>query len=218
MHELELIPPDYRAGRQIIRRCFFGAVILVLATLLLLLAVLLLSRHNDRQESQIFAMQQQQNDFRYQQNQLKELTRTRSSLQRELRFLEGLRSGVAVSELLDAVDKALGDNPVWFQEWSFRRASSLVDKPPGTSTQGYFILIQDEDSPATRQEALKLDMKMTIRGQSDDHRALSHFLRQLSEQPQIAEVNLSRTSLRRYTSGEVLDFELTARPNSGEAP
>ncbi|OIN05588.1 PilN domain-containing protein [Oceanisphaera psychrotolerans] len=218
MHELELIPPDYRAGRLIIRRCIFGVTMLTVASLLLLLAVVLLSRHNDQQENQIFAMQQQQNDIRYQQNQLQELIRARSSLQRELRFLEGLRSGVTVSELLDATDRALGDNPVWFQEWSFRRASSLVDKPAGTSTQGYFILIKAEDSPATGQEALKLDMKMTIRGQSDDHLALSHFLRQLSEQPQIAEVNLSRTSLRRYISGEVLDFELTARLSSGETP
>ncbi|GHA15278.1 PilN domain-containing protein [Oceanisphaera arctica] len=218
MHELDLIPPDYRAGRLMIRRCFFGFAILAATILLLMLAVLLLSRHNDRQENRIFAMQQQQNDIRYQQNQLQELIKAKGSLQRELRFLEGLRSGVAVSDLFDAVDKALGDNPVWFQEWSFRRASSLVDKPPGTSTQGYFILIKAEDSSATRQEALKLDMNMTLRGQSDDHRALSHFLRQLSEQPQVAEVNLSRTSLRRYTSGEVLDFELTARLSSGEAP
>ncbi|WP_417616048.1 PilN domain-containing protein [Oceanisphaera sp.] len=218
MHELELIPPDYRAGRLIIRRCIFGAALLAVASLLLLLATVLLSRYNDRQENQIFAMQQQHNDIRYQQNQLQELIQTRVSLQRELRFLEGLRSGVAVSELLGAVDQALGDSPVWFQEWSFRRASSLVDKPAGSSTLGYFILIKNEDSPATQQEALKLDMQMTIRGQSDDYLALSHFLRQLSEQPQIAEANLNRTSLRRYTNGEVLDFELTAQLNSGETP
>lgn len=218
MHELDLIPPDYRAGLLMKRRCVYGFVTLAVAILLVLFAVLLLSRYNDRLESRIFAMQQQHNDIRYRQNQLQELNMTRTALYRELRFLEGLRSGVAVSELLDAVDKSLKDNPVWFQEWSFRRASSLVEKPPGSSTQGYFILIEAEDSPATRQDALKLDMSMTIRGQSADHLALSHFLRQLSEQSQIAEVNLRRTSLRRYTSGEVLDFELTALLSPGEVP
>lgn len=218
MHELDLLPPDYRAGLRLKRRLVYGLAAFVISVLLLLLVTFLLSRHNDGLEKRIFTLQQQHNDLRYRQNQLQELGKTRAALHRELRFLEGLRSGVAVSELLSAVDKALGDHSVWFQEWRFRRASSLVDKPSGTSTQGYFILLKEEASPATRQEALKLDIHMTVHGQAADHVALSHFLRQLSGQPQIADVRLSRTSLRRYTSGEVLDFELTARLNPGEAP
>ncbi len=218
MHELELIPPEYRTGLRVRRWIIRGLWGLLLLSMALVLSAVLLSQRSSRIEASIAAIQGQQKHNQLQQNELVNLIKRQIELQREVRFLQGLRSGVAVPALLTAVDQALATHPIWFQDWSFSRASTLVNKPPAASNQGYFIVLNAPGSPSSSQVALKLDTNMSIRGQSVDHLALSHFLRQLAQLPAVAEVSLNRTTLRRYINSEVLDFELSVRISNGEGP
>jgi hypothetical protein len=49
---------------------------------------------------------------------------------------------------------------------------------------------------------------MRIVGQARDYEALSHFVRALYESPDVQDVHLERTDLRRYTTTSVVAFEI----------
>lgn len=209
MHDVDLIPSDYSAWLWRRKLLIKGGIVLLLLVAMLVSVSLFLSDLSAQNEKRIAAMQVQIDDNQYQLNQLEELFKVRKKLQREIRFLEGIRSGIEVPRLLSAIDQALGDKPIWFKEWNYLRANSLIKQSPATVTQGYFIVLsQGNTSSEPMDNVLKLDTHMTIQGQSSDHLALSTFLRSLSQFPQFNEVNLIRTSLRRYTNSSALDFDL----------
>ncbi|MGB0468298.1 MAG: hypothetical protein ACPGF7_12325 [Pontibacterium sp.] len=218
MHEFDLIPDDYRASQHFRRLVFRSALGLGLLVLLIIATTAIMSTLAQQQESQIAAMQDQQHDFHRQRRYLTELKATKQSLERELTFLKGLRSGIAVSQLLQAIDQALQDSPLWFQDWQFQRANTLVAAPPQAQRQGYFILLPRSNNPRQRPQAIKQETYMSIRGQALDHAVLSRFLRRLYEQPQVADVYLNSTGTRQYIHHKVIEFDLglSIRPEKKE--
>ncbi len=207
MHEFDLIPDDYRQALRMRRLLLRSGLGVVLVVALIAVATALAAHYTQAMEQQIAAMQEQRDDFDLQRRQLDELQKAQRTLQRELSFLDGLRSGIRVSELLQAVDRALGDGPLWFQDWSFQRASTLVDAPPQAATQGYFIVLPPSGQPQQKQ-AIRQDTSMSIQGQARDHVILSTFIRRLFNQPPVADVNLNSTTIRRYTQHSVIEFDL----------
>jgi 16S rRNA G527 N7-methylase RsmG len=49
---------------------------------------------------------------------------------------------------------------------------------------------------------------MEIRAQAADHSALASFVRELVEQPEVEDVKVVNTRVHRYTSAQVVSFEL----------
>lgn len=141
---------------------------------------------------------------------LTQLNEQKKSLHHQLELLSGLRSGASASAMFVAIDRAITDGDVWFQNWQFQRAGTSVEKPAEPASNGYFIIMPASSDKKTA--AWKIETHMTIRGQARDHSALSRFVRQLFAQPDIQDVRILNTSLA--ANREFVDFNLAVTVNS----
>ncbi len=210
MHDFDLIPKDYRDWlwrRRFVVRVLWLQALLALLIGGLALTLALQARH---MEQRLAALQQQRNISALQREQLVALGEVHRQLQQEVRFMEGLRSGIAATALLKAVDKALVDEGVWFLRWSFLREGTLMQEASASEVkEGYFIVLPSQAAQQDSQrQVLQFDTRMSVKGQAFDHAALSAFIRRLLEQPQVSDAYLKRTSVREYTMSQVVDFDL----------
>ncbi|MEZ5542658.1 MAG: PilN domain-containing protein [Pseudomonadota bacterium] len=211
MHEIDLIPTDYRnriwlQGRA---RAIGGMLVSVVLGLLLALAALHLLA--GRAEVRITALQARQAITAQQREQLAQLDASRAELESRLALLDGLRSGAAAPAMFAAVDRALVEGDVWFRGWEFNRAGSMVQRKQEPGSNGYFIVIPAAGENAG-QEAWKIETHMKIRGQAKDHAALSGFVRRLYQQPEIADVRILNTTVA--SGSRFVDFNLAVTVNS----
>lgn len=105
------------------------------------------------------------------------------------------------------IDRVLNDN-IWFLQWSFKRAGEIVTLPPQTVQTGYFIIIPQENSRIGKQQTWKLETHMEIKGQARDHTSFSLFVQGLLSQPEIEDVKIVDTQMRRYADIQVVDFNI----------
>lgn len=213
---IDLIPSDYR---QRLRMHGLLRMSLALAAAVLAMTAAggygleraAYSVRQDTEQARLkLAMNAQQRD------QLDRLDRQLASLNDELTLLRGLRSGAAAEDLFRIIDRSLPGNDVWFTDWQFRRAGVLVPETPGTVKTGYFIVVRP-DTEADEQTPWQVETHMKIDGQARDHAALSKFVRGLFEQPEIKDVKLNRTQIRRYSNLSVVDFDLAVVLHSRSA-
>jgi hypothetical protein len=131
----------------------------------------------------------------------------KTGLESQLALLRELRSGAAAREMFLTLDRVLINGEVWFLDWEFQRAGSMVkqnEKEQAVNT-GYFIIVQSNEDTGTS-EAWKIETHMNIRGQAKDHSALSRFVRRLFEQPEIKDVRILNTT--RARGREMVEFRL----------
>ncbi|UTW07136.1 PilN domain-containing protein [Pseudomonas benzenivorans] len=216
MHDFDLIPQDYRAWLW--RRRFVVRMVWLQLLLAALVAAVSLGLgwQSRQMEQRLEALQAQRNISDLQRTQLLELGKVHQQLQQQARFLEGLRSGIAATDLLQAIDRALVDEGVWFMRWSFQRDGSLVEQAaPQAGDTGYFIVVPSQTSPQDSQrQVMQFHTRMSVKGQALDHATLSAFIRRLLEQPQVTDAYLKRTSVRQYTASQVVDFDLEVMVSS----
>lgn len=207
MHSIDLIPADYRRN-LLVRKLFLFAAAGSVAFLLLCTG----TAYGLNKKTRAIKQQTEHARLQYamsaqQREQIERLDSGLAALDQELSLLRGLRSGAAAEDLFVIIDRALPADEVWFIDWQFRRAGVLVPETANTVHTGYFIVI-----PAgSKQEAKKpwqVETHMKINGQASDHAALSRFVRRLFEQPEVQDVKLNRTQIRRYANLSVVDFDL----------
>jgi hypothetical protein len=213
MADIDLIPTDYRFQIWLRRSALrFG---LVLGTLSLVAAAgyFGLVFATGRVRADVEALQARQAVTTQQRDELTRLEDTKRSYERQLALLQGLRSGAAAQAMFETVDRALVDG-VWFLDWEFRRAGSVVDEKPRTVATGYFIVVPAGEGRAA-EETWKIDTHMAIRGQAQDYSALSNFVRGLLDQPEIQSVRVLESTLLPRATSAVVQFRLAVVVNSG---
>jgi Tfp pilus assembly protein PilN len=217
MSEMNLIPSDYQQQLQV--RGWVRKSLLVYAVLIAVIVggkvtlSLGISGENARIGTLRASKRVTLNQLAFIQN----LHARKAEAEKRLEILAGLRGGPAAEEMFVTMDRAL-DRDVWFHTWSFRRAGEIVEVEPQTVGTGYFIVIpksqkQDQD------KAWRLQTHMEIKGQARNHSALANFVKRLVGQPEIEDVRVLNTTLRRYTRSQVVDFDLAvvvdSRPEEG---
>ncbi len=207
MSSIDLIPADYRERVQ--RTGRVRQVVWIVAGLVLLLALasVVLAGKTRELKQQTDQLRSRHALTALQREQLDLLNTRLADLNEEWFLLRGLRSGAAAEDLFLIVDRALPDNDVWFERWSFQRAGVIVAEAPRTVETGYFIVVAQE-SPQEGKPDWHVKTHMNIQGQARDHAALSRFVRGLYEQSEIQTVKLNRTRVREYANATVVDFEL----------
>jgi len=213
MHELDLIPASYKERLKIKRWCHlfgivFASVLVIVAGLRFAItnkATALNAEIEVRQKDKQFSLEQQQK--------YNTLVAEEVKLRKELEILNGLRGGPSAKQILLAVDRVMPDD-VWFTQWSFSRAGEITPVQPATVQTGYFIIIPQDANGSPNQQAWKLNTHMKISGQARNHSSLSGFIRNLIDQPEIADVKVVNTSLRSYTGSQVVDFNLAVIINN----
>lgn len=213
MSEIDLIPDDYRA--MLFRKRWLK---LFVVTVSLLFIVSLgsyggLGFMTNRILSDIEQLQNQKAISTQQRTELAQLRDKETELKQQWDLLNGLRTGAAAETMLEMIDRSLPGNDVWFLSWQFRRAGIVVDTPPATVNTGYFVVVP-QGKAATKPDAWQIQTHMTIKAQARDHAALSEFVKQLFQQSEVEDVRVVRTTLRRYISASVVDFDLAIVVNS----
>jgi hypothetical protein len=207
MHELDLIPVSYRERLKIKRWChLFGVVFASVLVIVFGLRFAIITK-SMALNTKIEVRQKDKQSNIEQQQKYNALIAEEVKLKKELEILNGLRGGPSAKQILLAVDRVM-PNDVWFIQWSFNRAGEISPVQPATVQTGYFIIIPQEANGSPNQQAWKLNTHMEISGQALNHSSLSAFIRNLINQPEIDDVKVINTSLRSYTSSQVVEFNL----------
>jgi len=216
MNDLDLIPAEYRtrqAHKRSIGLLLATAGSLIVAALGSYFALAYLTK---QVRSDVETLLTQQAITKQQRTDLEQLSAYKTELQQQLALLNGLRSGAAAETMFVTIDRALVDDELWFLRWQFQRAGVIVSEEEKGVETGYFIVVPRNKFGAKQDQSQpwQVETHMTIKGQASDHSALSKFVRRLFQQPEIADVRLHKTSLRRYSTAQVVDFDLDVVLNS----
>ena len=216
MIDIDLIPAEYRA-RQSHKRWL--TLLLAASGTLIVAAVgsyFALSYLTKEVRSDVEELLTHQAITKQQRAELEELSAYKTELQQQLALLNGLRSGAAAETMFVTIDRALVDEELWFLRWQFQRAGVIVGEEEKGVETGYFIVVPRGKSGADKERARpwQVETHMSIKGQASDHSTLSKFVRRLFQQPEIADVRLHKTSLRHYSTAQVVDFDLDIVLNS----
>ncbi|MGB5329809.1 MAG: PilN domain-containing protein, partial [Gammaproteobacteria bacterium] len=192
MNEIDLFPEDLRRQLLFTRWFKLTGFTVVLLTLVSVVAFLLLREASTRIDEQIQFFQSQREITNANRRQLEQLTQQKSDLQQQLDLLGGLRSGASAEQMFLMIDRALPGPDVWLTNWKFRRAGTPVDANQQAVSTGYFIVIP-ADNQNRQAETWQIETHMTIQGQALDHSAMSRFVLNLTQQPEIENVRIVNT-------------------------
>lgn len=205
MTDIDLVPAAYRQQLWLYARVRRLGGVIVVMMMISLLAYTGFHTVTNRNNETIAKLQQQQEITTQQRNALSQLDGKRKKLEGQLQLLEGLRSGVEAPEMFSVIDRSIPAGEVWFNNWEFRRAGSIVKRQEEVSSNGYFIIIPAQDDTDST-EAWKIETHMTVKGRAKDHSTLSRFVRQLFEQPEIEDIRILNTASG--ANGRYVNFNL----------
>ena len=207
MNEIDLFPDDMRK-RLLFFRWFrlTGYSILVL-TLLMVAAFVLLREANNKIDQQIQQFQSQREITNANRMQLEQLNQQKKNLKQQLDLLSGLRSGASAEQMFVMIDRSLPGPEVWLTNWKFRRAGTPVEESQQAVNTGYFIVVP-ADNQSRKEETWKIETHMNIQGQALDHVAMSKFVLNLTQQPEIENVRIVSSRQTEVNRTKVVDFSL----------
>jgi hypothetical protein len=219
MNEIDLFPDDLRKQLLFTRWFKLTGFSVVLLTLISVVAFVLLREASSRIDKQIQYFQSQREITNANRSQLEQLNQQKSDLQQQLDLLGGLRSGASAEQMFLMIDRALPGLDVWLTNWKFRRAGTPVDKTQQAVSTGYFIVIPaDNQNSQGQEETWKIETHMTIQGQALDHSAMSRFVLNLTQQPEIENVRIVNTRSNQGKQVKLVDFSLdiVVSPSNGK--
>ncbi len=207
MNEIDLFPDELRRQLMFTRWFKRAASILIGVTLVIGVSFAALRQANSEIEEQIQYFQDQREITNTNRQQLGQLKQDKVDLQQQLNLLSGLRSGASAEKMFLMLDRALPGPEVWLTNWKFRRAGSQVENTAETVNTGYFIVIP-AGSSSRKEETWKIETHMNIQGQALDHSAMSEFVLNLTQQPEIENVRIVNTRLNQSRREKLVDFSL----------
>lgn len=215
MNEIDLFPDELRKKFLFIRWFKFTGYSIVLTSVILVGAFFLVRQANEKIDQEIQYFQAQRQITSANRKQFEQLNLQKKNLLQELNLLTGLRSGASAEQMFVTIDRALPGPEVWITSWKFRRAGTPVVDKTETVNTGYFIVIP-QGSKNRKQEFWKIETKMKLQGQAMDHVAMSKFVLNLTQQPEIENVRIMNTRLTRVNQVKVVDFSLDIVVSSGK--
>jgi cell division protein FtsL len=207
MNEIDLFPDDLRKRLLFMRWFKLTGFALVLLTILFVAAFVLLREANAQIDQKIQYFQAQREISTANRQQLEQLNQQKKNLKQQLDLLSGLRSGASAEQMFVMIDRSLPGPEVWLTNWKFRRAGTPVEERQQAVSTGYFIVIP-ADNQNRPEETWKIETQMNIQGQALDHVAMSKFVLNLTQQPEIEHVRIVSSSQTEVNQTKVVDFSL----------
>lgn len=197
MHEVDLVPVAYRRWLWLRRQAWLFSVSLVAVIVCLVAARIFLDQRMARATGELRELHASEQASASESARLTALRGRERQLAERAGILQSLRSAPPAMELFELVDTAL-DGRVWFRDWHYEHAAEqTAAQAPAAAGGGQ-----------ARTAGLGTSSRMQIAGQALDHAALADFVRGLSVQPKVSEVQLLDTQLRHYTQHSVVDFSV----------
>ena len=213
MAELDLIPEDYKNRLKRLAEIRQYVILFALLNIVILGSAGLFGHLSKQASVRIQELKSQSAITEQQQLQLEQLSAEQKEYEQRWSLLRGLRAGAAVEDIFQIIDRALVNDDLWFENWSFRRAGVVVDGETRGIETGYFVIVP-ADGEAAETPDWQIETHMVLEGRALDHQALSTFVRSLFEQPDIKDVSVRKTSLTNYANGRIVSFDLTIILNS----
>lgn len=213
MAELDLIPDDYRNRLKQRAELRQFAVLFAILNIVVLASAGAFGQLSKQASVRIQELKSQSAITEQQQLRLEALSAQQKEYEQRWSLLRGLRAGAAVEDIFRIIDRAIVNDDIWFENWSFRRAGVVVDGEARGVETGYFVVVPADGKPTETPE-WQVETHMVLEGRALDHQALSTFVRALFEQPDIKDVSVQRTSLTDYANGRVVSFDLNIILNS----
>jgi len=207
MNEIDLFPDELRKKLLFFRWFKLTGYSIALISVVVVGAFLLLNRVNEKIDQEIQLFQTQRKITTANRRQFEQLNQQKENLLQELNLLTGLRSGASAEQMFVMIDRALPGPEVWITSWKFRRAGTPVEDKTETVNTGYFIVIP-KGSNNRKEEIWKIETNMKLQGQAMDHVAMSKFVLNLTQQPEIENVRIMNTRLTKVNQVKVVDFSL----------
>jgi len=207
MSEIDLFPEDLRRRLLFMRWFKLTGYALVLLTIVFVAAFVLLREANAQIDEQIQHFQSEREISNANRKQLEQLNQQKSDLKQQLDLLTGLRSGASAEQMMLMIDRSLPGPDVWLTNWKFRRAGTPVEENQQAVSTGYFIVIA-ADNKNKQEETWKIETNMTIQGQALDHVAMSKFVLNLTQQPEIENVRIVSSRQSNVNQVKLVDFSL----------
>ena len=126
MADIDLIPLDYRTRLWLHSRVKRTATAMVSILIIAATAFAAFNYLASRLDQKIGVLQQQQAISTQQRDVLTALNEEKKSLDYKLSLLGGLRSGASAPTMFVTIDRAMTEGEVWFQDWEFKRAGSVM--------------------------------------------------------------------------------------------
>ena len=205
MAEIDLIPRDYRNRVYIFEWGRRLSVAMAVFLVLSIASYVVLNVSNRRVGENVAMLQQKQQTLSQDREALRALVEKRDRFRRQWDLLKNLRNGTAASRMFVIVDRAISSGDLWFVNWEFQRSGEMVELQPESVRDGSYIVLSDKTEQGPGQ-AWEIKTRMTIKGQARDHSALSRFVRQLYEQPEVQDVRILNTSFVKTDS--VVNFDM----------
>ncbi len=216
MNEIDLYPDDLRQRLLFTRWFKLSAFVIVLMSLLFVAAFVTLREAIAQIDEEIRYFQSQREITNSNRQRLERLNQQKKDLQQQLDLLSGLRSGASAEQMFVMIDRALPGPDVWLTNWKFRRAGTPVDERQEAVSTGYFIVIPAGTESNKKEETWKIETHMNIQGQALDHVAMSKFVLNLTQQPEIENVRIVSSTQTEVNQTKVVEFSLdivvSARP------
>lgn len=213
MAELDLIPDDYRNRLKQRAELRQFAVLFAILNIVVLASAGAFGQLSKQASVRIQELKSQSAITEQQQLRLETLSAQQKEYEQRWSLLRGLRAGAAVEDIFRIIDRAIVNDDIWFENWSFRRAGVVVDGEARGVETGYFVVVPADGQPTETPE-WQVETHMVLEGRALDHQALSTFVRALFEQPDIKDVSVQRTSQTNYANGRVVSFDLNIILNS----
>lgn len=210
MHDIDLIPEDYRENRWKRRMLMILGGITLLVAAIGLAAGLGLRMLNNNVREEINILQGQQAVTNQQRNTMETLRSQLDQMRQQRKLMDKLRTGSEAVQMFRAIDAALTDRKVWFRKWEFRRAMEVVDQSKvglqqSSPESGFFIVIPIGQAQPKYWE---ISNHMTIAGEASDHHELSRFVASLFAQPEIRDVKVLTANRRTYPTFNAVAFDI----------
>lgn len=184
MREIDLIPSEYGRQRQTRRTLKYAGVLVAALVLAIGGARLALGLDIARLRPIVERLHQDEGAAASAGARVAELEQHKLAVEASLDSLRTLRRGADWKDALQIVDRAFGKG-MWMDR----------------------LVISAATAPGTADSAERIEIK----GHAVEHAAVTEFARALREQPQVHEVRLVDTALRRYSTTQVVDFSIEAR-------
>jgi Tfp pilus assembly protein PilN len=198
MHEIDLIPADYRHERSLARslaRCGWLIGALLAASIVAAGAfrhAANVARADIVRLDAAAALAEQQRAA------IAALTLQKQALEARAHLEHGLRSKASLDELMTVIGGAAVDAGVWFRSWHFERLGLIVPAaPPGG--EGLFVVDPNADGSLVRSD-------ISITGRAAGVANVSALVDKLAGMPRFKQVQVQRVS--RDSAEGVVDFEL----------
>jgi len=201
---MDLIPLEYRQRqrqRSLLRKLGL-ACLLVLAGIAV--AWTLLAYLTWREKLEVARLERQDSVAQKAKAKAEAYRQSKQAVEKQLLALDELRGRARVGQFLHAIDAAYGEG-IWFDSLHFQRGSDSATAAPGATAY----------PPAA---ALEVGPGVDIVGHALNHSLLAEFLRKFAAQPGVADLRLIDTSMRNYTTTQVVDFTIRLQLDNKAQP